>query len=117
MTRRCWSCSKRAERYEGKGCLNAVDHVHEFAAPFFEGKNVADWGLFDIDHALLKLELSTAQRREKLATDADHETQIQVMQRKQNLGMNAILSISLAMARGVAHVRGQELYEFLREEC
>ena len=38
------------------------------------------------------------------------------MQRKQNLGMNAILSISLAMARGVAHVRGQELYEFLREE-
>ena len=38
------------------------------------------------------------------------------MQRKQNLGMNAILSISLALARGVAHVRGQDLYEFLREE-
>ncbi len=38
------------------------------------------------------------------------------MQRKQNLGMNGILSVSLAMARGVAHVRGQELYEFLREE-
>lgn len=107
---------KRTERYEGKGCLNAVDHVHEFAAPFFEDKNVADWNLFDIDHALLELELSTAQRREKLATDADQESQIQVMQRKQNLGMNAILSISLAMARGVAHVRGQELYEFLREE-
>ena len=41
---------------------------------------------------------------------------MRLMQRKQNLGMNAILSISLAMARGVAHVRGQDLYEFLREE-
>ena len=107
---------KRSKRYEGKGCLNAVDHVHEFAAPKFEDQNIADWSLFDIDHALLKLELSTAIRRGKLATDADSENEIRVMQRKQNLGMNAILSISLAMARGVAHVRGQELYEFLREE-
>jgi len=107
---------KRTQRYEGKGCLNAVDHVHEFAAPFFEDKNVADWSLFDIDSALLKLEVTTAKRRGKLAPDADPETEIHLMQRKQNLGMNAILSISLAMARGVAHVRGQELYEFLREE-
>ena len=38
------------------------------------------------------------------------------MQRKQNLGMNAILSVSLAMARGAAHLRGQDLYEILREE-
>jgi hypothetical protein len=42
--------------------------------------------------------------------------EIVTMQRKQNLGMNAILSISLALARGVAHVRGQELWELLREE-
>ena len=107
---------KRTQRYEGMGCLNAVDHVHEFAAPFFEDKNVADWSLFDIDSALLKLEVTTAKRRGKLAPDADPETEIRLMQRKQNLGMNAILSISLAMTRGVAHVRGQELYEFLREE-
>jgi len=107
---------KRTQRYDGKGCLNAVDHVHEFAAPLFEDQNVADWSLFDIDHALLKLELSTAKRRGKLAGDAGSESEIRVMQRKQNLGMNAILSISLALARGVAHVRGQELYEFLREE-
>jgi enolase len=107
---------KRTLRYEGKGCLNAVDHVHEFAAPCFEEKNIAEWSLFDIDRALLELELSTAKRRGKLAEDADTETQINLMQRKQNLGMNAILSISLAMSRGVAHVRGQELYEFLREE-
>ncbi len=107
---------KRCQRYEGMGCLNAVDHVHEFAAPFFEGENAVEWSLFDIDRALLRLELSTAHKRGKLAPDADCETRVRVMQRKQNLGMNAVLSISLALARGVAHVRGQELYEFLREE-
>jgi len=107
---------RRAGRYGGKGCLNAVDHVHEFAAPFFEEKNVAVWSLFDIDRALLKLELSTAMRREKIAAGARPEEEISLMQRKQNLGMNALLSCSLALARGVAHVRGQDLYEFLREE-
>ncbi len=107
---------QRARRYNGKGCLNAVDHVHEFAAPLFEGENVAGWSLLDIDRALLQLELATAQRRGKLAGDTNREREIQTMQRKQNLGMNAILSISLALARGVAHVRGQDLYEFLREE-
>ena len=107
---------KRSERYYGKGCLNAVDHVHEFIAPLFEHKDVADRGLFEIDRALLSLELSTAKRRGKLSDDTDPETEIRVMQRKQNLGMNGILSVSLAMARGIAHVRGQELYEFLREE-
>jgi len=110
------SLFKRTQRYEGKGCLNAVDHVHEFAAPFFEEKNAANWSLYDIDRALLELEMTTAKRRGKLAADADPETEVRLMQRKQNLGMNAILSISLAMTRGVAHVRGQELYEFLREE-
>ena len=107
---------ERTERYGGKGCLNAVDHVHEFAAPYFEGKNVADWSLFDIDRSLLRLERSTAVRRGKLAANSGPEDDVRLMQRKQNLGMNAILSISLAMARGVAHVRGQDLYEFLREE-
>ena len=107
---------KRSLRYSGKGCLNAVDHVHEFAAPLFEQKNVSDWSLFEIDRALLNLELSTAMRRGKLSDDTDTEAEIRVMQRKQNLGMNGILSVSLAMARGIAHVRGQELYEFLREE-
>ena len=108
----------RTERYGGKGCLNAVDHVHEFAAPLFEGQNVAGWSLLDIDRALLRSRsYQTAKRRGKLSGDeADGETEVRLMQRKQNLGMNAILSISLALARGVAHVRGQDLYEFLREE-
>ncbi|MCJ7815731.1 MAG: hypothetical protein MUP31_06740, partial [Xanthomonadales bacterium] len=107
---------RRASRYGGKGCLYAVDNVHEFAAPLFEKKNLAGWNLLDIDRALLNLELSTAKRRGKIAESAEPGDEIQVMQRKQNLGMNAVLSISLALARGVAHVRGQDLYEFLREE-
>jgi enolase len=107
---------RRARRYGGKGCLFAVDHVHEFVAPLFEDQNVAGWGLLDIDRALLGLELATAERRGKIAGDAPLEEQIRIMQRKQNLGMNAILSTSLALVRGIARVRGQELYEFLREE-
>jgi enolase len=107
---------KRASRYGGKGCLYAVDNVHEFAAPLFEQKNVAQWSLIDIDRALLNLEILTAGRRGKITAATGAEDRINLAQRKQNLGMNAILSISLAMARGVAHVRGQDLYEFLREE-
>jgi len=107
---------RRARRYNGKGCLFAVDHVHEFIAPLFEEENVACWSLLEIDRALLGLELAMAERRGKLAADASPEEQVRFMQRKQNLGMNAILSTSLALARGVARVRGQELYELLREE-
>ena len=107
---------RRAARYGGKGCLYAVDNVHEFAAPRFEGVDVAAWHLRDIDRALLALELETARRRGKLPAASGQALEIACMQRKQNLGMNAILSISLALARGVAHVRGQELWELLREE-
>ena len=107
---------RRAVRYGGKGCLFAVDHVREYMAPVFEGENVAGWGLLDIDRTLLGMELATAERRGKINNDAPLDEQIRLMQRKQNLGMNAILSTSLALVRGVAQVRGQELYEFLREE-
>ena len=41
---------------------------------------------------------------------------IQIMQRKMNLGMNAILSISLAIGRMIAHVQGKDLWQLLREE-
>ncbi len=107
----------RTERYGGKGCLNAVDNVHQFLAPLFEGRDAAAWSLIDIDRELLQLELATAERRGKIAPDACAEDRINIMQRKQNLGMNAILSVSLALARGVAKIHGRELYEFLREEA
>jgi enolase len=107
---------ERAQRYGGKGCLNAVDNVVQIIAPHFEELDVSHLGLKDIDRALLGLELTTARRRGKVADASDTATNIAVMQRKQNLGMNAMLSVSLALARAIAHVQGKELYELLREE-
>jgi enolase len=107
---------ERAQRYGGKGCLNAVDNVRQIIAPHFEELDVSRLGLKDIDRALLGLELTTARRRGKLEDTSDSADHIVVMQRKQNLGMNAMLSVSLALARAIAHVQGKELYELLREE-
>ncbi len=107
---------QRARRYGGKGCLNAVESVTHIVAPYFQGKDAASLTLLDLDRALLKLELQTAKRRGKLAEDADEAECVRVMQRKQNLGMNAILSVSLALGRGIARVHGKELFELLREE-
>lgn len=104
-----------ASRYEGKGCLNAVDNVLKRIAPQFEGKNLTALTLRDIDTTLLRLERDLAVQRGKLSAE-DPEAQEHVMQRKQNLGMNAILSVSLALARAVAHIQGKELYGLIREE-
>jgi enolase len=106
----------RARRYGGKGCLNAVDNVWRIIAPSFEGRDVAALTLLDLDRTLLDLELRTARRRGKLADEADEEAKVHVMQRKQNVGMNAILSVSLALGRAIGRVHGKELYEVLREE-
>ncbi len=107
---------ERAQRYGGKGCLNAVDNVVQIIAPQFTGRDIAGLGLREIDASLLGLELLTARRRGKIDSGDDSENPIQVMQRKQNLGMNAMLSVSLALSRAVAHIQGKELYELLREE-
>lgn len=106
----------QAQRYNGKGCLNAAENVHDTIAPAFEGRSVSSLTLRRLDRTLLNLEEKVAVRRGKLADDASQDERIAVMQRKQNLGMNAILSVSLAMARGLAHIRGMELFELLREE-
>jgi enolase len=104
-----------ASRYEGKGCLNAVGNVLKRIAPQFEGKNLTALTLRDIDTTLLRLERDLALERGKLSAEGP-EAQKQAMQRKQNLGMNAILSVSLALARAVAHIQGKELYGLIREE-
>ncbi len=106
----------RTRRYQGKGCLNAVDNVHEVIAPYFRGRSLTDTSFLELDRALLQLERRTAERRGKLGTDASSEQIVAVLQRKQNLGMNAVLSVSLALARASAHVRGRQLWEILREE-
>ncbi|HDQ40797.1 MAG TPA: hypothetical protein ENN39_07190 [Desulfonatronum sp.] len=110
------SLFRRAQRYGGKGCLNAVDNVSTVIAPVFEGVAVSTLSLKAIDQTLLSLELRVARRRGKLAEGASPDERILVMQRKQNLGMNAVLSVSLALARAVAHLQGKALFEIIREE-
>jgi enolase len=106
----------RAKRYGGKGCLNAVANVTEVVAPHFLGQKISALGtLSDIDRELLLMELDLAEKRGKINLGASPEEKIQVMQRKANLGMNAILSLSLALGRLVAARDGKELPEILRE--
>ena len=106
----------RAKRYGGKGCLNAVANVTEVVAPHFLGQKISALGtLADIDRELLLMELDLAEKRGKINLGASAEEKIQVMQRKANLGMNAILSLSLALGRLVAARDGKELPEILHE--
>jgi enolase len=106
----------RAKRYGGKGCLNAVANVEEVIGPCFLGKRLSDFkSLVHIDRQLLELELDLAIKRGKIARDAPVEERIAVMQRKANLGMNAVLSVSLAMGRLLAARGGGELPDVLGE--
>jgi enolase len=106
----------RARRYGGKGCLNAVANVTQIVAPLFLGKKIGSLGsLGDIDRELLLLELDLAEKRGKIPGDAAPEEKIQIMQRKANLGMNAVLSLSLALGRLVSARDGKELPEVLRD--
>jgi enolase len=105
---------RRAQRYNGKGCLNAVDNVEKHLAPLFEGKAIAEVGtMVDVDRQMLELERKVAIERGKLTESAPAEEQITIMQRKANLGMNAILSASLALGRLIAAREGVELPHIL----
>ncbi len=63
----------------------------------------------------MRLELTAAEKRGQIKKDSTEKELIGIMQRKGNLGMNAILSQSLALARLTAHMQGKELWEILRE--
>ncbi len=107
---------QRAQRYNGKGCLNAVDNAEKHIAPLFVGKTLAEiGGLLDVDKQLLEVERKLAVERDKVSDGAAAEERIAVMQRKANLGMNAILSASLALGRLIAAREGVELSGVLRE--
>jgi enolase len=110
------SLFQRTQRYDGKGCLNAVENVGTVIAPAFANRNISGLTLKDVDRILLSLELGVARRRGKIDDSLPAEERTSLMQRKQNLGMNAVLSVSLALARGLAHLEGQDLYEMLRGE-
>ena len=107
---------RRTKRYGGKGCLNAVANVTEVLAPRFLGKKISELGnMADIDRELLLLELDLAVTRKKVAAEAPAEEKIGAMQRKANLGMNAVLSLSLALGRLIAARDGRELPDILRD--
>lgn len=77
-------------RYGGKGVLSAVRHVHERIAPRIIGLDVTEQ--VEIDRLLVELD----------GTD-----------NKSSLGANAILGVSLAIAKAAAETSGLPLYRYL----
>ncbi|HEX4589412.1 MAG TPA: phosphopyruvate hydratase, partial [Gemmataceae bacterium] len=77
-------------RYLGKGTLKAVANVNDTIAPKLVGKSPDDWKA--IDKLLLELDGTP---------------------NKAKFGANAILGVSLAVARAAADAAGQPLYRFL----
>ena len=76
--------------YMGKGVQNAIANINEKIAPELSGYLVFDQNL--IDQVLLEMD----------GTD-----------NKANLGANAILGVSLAVAKAAAQESGQPLYRYL----
>lgn len=77
-------------RYLGKGTLTAVDNVNDIIAPEIEGLNALDQT--QIDKIMIELD----------GTD-----------NKAKLGANAILGVSMAVARAAADALGTSLYNYL----
>ena len=78
------------DRYHGKGVLNAVRHVHETIAPRLIGHDASDQ--IAVDRLLIDLDGTPAKRK---------------------LGANAILGVSLAVAKAAAGAHGAPLYRYL----
>ena len=77
-------------RYVGKGVLTAIRHIQERIAPALRGKEVSEQA--EIDQAMIELDGAG---------------------RKENLGANAILAVSLAAAHAAAHEHNLPLYAYL----
>jgi len=107
---------RQARRYDGMGCMEAVKHIETVLAKAFTGRRLAQLGsLLDVDKELLRLEHDQAVAVGMLSDKASNEDKIKVMQRKGVLGMNAILSMSLALGRAIAASQGKELWQLIRE--
>jgi enolase len=107
---------RKSRRYDGKGCMDAVKHIETVLADAFKGKRLASLGsLLETDKALLSLELEQAISAGRITKDASKDEKINAMQRKGVLGMNAILSMSLALGRAIAASDGRELWQLIRE--
>src|SRR2546421_455730 len=79
-----------AKRWLGKGVQKAVDHVRDVIAPTLIGMDGSDQA--SVDAALLQLDGTAL---------------------KTNLGANAILSVSMAVARAAAEAHDLPLYRYL----
>ncbi len=77
-------------RYVGKGVLKAVDNVNMTIAPEVEGFSVFEQAI--VDHVMIDLDGT---------------------ENKSNLGANALLGVSLAVARAAAQSLNQPLYRYL----
>jgi enolase len=107
---------RKSRRYDGKGCMDAVKHIETVLAKAFVGKRLTEFkSVLEVDRQLLGLELQEAITAGVISKDAPKDDKIHVMQRKGTLGMNAILSVSLAMGRAVAAKEGKELWQLIRE--
>jgi enolase len=107
---------RKSRRYDGMGCMDAVKHVETVLANAFVGRKLMTLGsLLDTDKELLGLELEQAISAGRISKSASKEEKIHAMQRKGVLGMNAILSMSLALGRAVAASDGKELWQLIRE--
>jgi enolase len=78
------------ERFQGKGVLKAVENINEIIAPKLEGLDVIDQAY--IDHIMLELDGT---------------------ENKTKLGANAILAVSMAVARAAADFEDLPLYRYL----
>ncbi len=78
------------KRYGGKGVQKAVENVNRIIAPKLKGMDVTD--LRSIDQVMIELDGTKA---------------------KEKLGGNAMVAVSLAVARAGAASKGVELYEHL----
>lgn len=77
-------------RYLGKGVSKAVDNIHELILPEIEGMDACDQ--VAIDRAMIALDGTKT---------------------KSKLGANAILGVSLAVAKAAAQASGLELYQYI----
>lgn len=77
-------------RYNGKGVLTAVKNVNELIAPKIKGMNAFDQA--EVDRLMIELDGTPNKAR---------------------LGANAILSVSMAVARAAAKSAGKPLYSYL----
>ena len=78
------------KRYGGKGVLKAVNNINNIIAPKLIGMSVLEQ--MSIDHTMLALDGTKT---------------------KSNLGANAILGVSLAVAKAAAEYLGLPLYRYI----